>query len=130
MEFTLFLKVLQRKNYLVMEDIKLLAFVILTLYFWFETDVVFEYAALIGVNLRKNYEEYKEKYPIEISYPEYLSIKKNTFLFKLLGCSICFSVWLNLILGFNVGFSLVGVNIILTWVIYFSLVKLIKFLNR
>ena len=129
MEFTLFLKVLQRKNYLVMEDIKLLAFVVLILYIAYNTDAPLFYADLFKKDLRKNYEEYKDRFPIDINFLEYINIKNNNFFSHLLACSLCTGFWLAAFLSFKVGFSLLALNVLGVWCIYYGIVKLIKYFN-
>jgi hypothetical protein len=100
-------------------------------YLWLKTDVFVEYAEFFKLKFLK-YKEYRE---ISIlgnigpkSYPEFLQFKWNNFIFKILNCNICLSVWLNLIfyIFWGLNFKYLGLTIFFSWIIYHFLQKFIK----
>ena len=86
---------------------------------WYDTTAVVEYGKIVGLDKILSIEEYNnyilENY--ESNYPEFLSIKKNNFLTRLLACPFCLGFWLCLIASNIIGWY------------YFSLIYLISLLQ-
>lgn len=68
-------------------------------FLWFNTNVFYEYCKLIGIG--KYFKKFEEQ-PPEITFPQYLFIKRNEisknnrfvlFILKLISCSLCLSFW-------------------------------------
>ena len=59
---------------------------------WFETNAIVEYARLFGVSL----EGYKKSEEMGLSFVDWLSIKYDNFLVRLISCPVCLSTWLSI----------------------------------
>jgi len=68
-------------------------------FLWFNTHVFYEYCKLLG--LGRYFKKFEEQ-PLEVTYPQYLFIKRNEisknnrvalFLIKLISCPLCLSFW-------------------------------------
>ena len=59
---------------------------------WFETNVVVEYARVFGASL----EGYKKSEEMGLSFVDWLSIKYDNFLVRLITCPICLATWLSM----------------------------------
>jgi hypothetical protein len=73
-------------------------------FIWFNTHVFYEYCKLFG--LGRYFKKFEEQ-PPEITFPQYLFIKKNEisknssvvlFFVKLVSCPLCLSFWLTVII--------------------------------
>jgi len=108
--------------------------VIAILYIWFDTDAFPEWASLFRLKFLK-YQDYEEtrRSPLGKSliktYTDFLLFKySSSFFIKLITCPICFSAWVNIgallvFYKYAGGISLIGINIIITWIGYY-LVKI------
>ncbi len=112
-------------------NFKILIFCIFFCYIFFETPAFIEYFTLFKLKFTK-YKEYNDiKSRLDtLSYNNFLLMNYDSFFIRLITCPICLSVWLNLLMFLMTknDFSEVFFNIILTWIGYFSLVKLLKLL--
>jgi hypothetical protein len=65
---------------------------------WFKSDAFVEWMNLFGLGkLIKSDKYLDEKFDnFEITYPLFLKLKYNKFIFKLIGCPLCFCVWLSI----------------------------------
>jgi len=59
---------------------------------WFETNAVVEYARVFGASL----EGYKKSEEMGLSLVDWLSIKYDNFLVRLITCPICLATWLSI----------------------------------
>ena len=67
---------------------------------WFDTHALYEYIKLFRLQKIFGLAEYEERLSKFGMYlHEYLISKDDNFLFRLLSCPICLSVWINLILS-------------------------------
>jgi hypothetical protein len=117
-------------------SLTLITFIVVFLYVWNNTDAAVEWTELFRLRFMK-YKEYRvahkdfpQLYPF---YVDYLELKHSNFFTRLICCPICFSVWLN-ILSICVFYTWTGwknlaLNIIITWIMYFGLKRLITKLN-
>ena len=104
------------------------------LYIWFNTDAFFEYiksldnfASLVtkeNSELVIEFEKQKELSP-SITFSQFLGMKYNNFLGRLISCPVCFGFWLNLIstlLFYSINYF--APSFLLSLVMYFNLAKL------
>ena len=84
-----------------MSDLLYPFIVVAILIVWFETHAFVEYcrALKFGVKFFK-IDQYKEWQDRGLSYPDFLTVKDNTFFNRLIACAICLNVWLNLFFVF------------------------------
>lgn len=82
-----------------MNNIISIFWIILFLYIYFETEALISWAKLLKLKFFK-YEEYEEKQKIfpDIKYTDFLIMKYNNFIIKLITCAECLSVWINIFL--------------------------------
>ena len=75
---------------------------------WFKSDAFVDYANLFGLNKFIKEKEFKDERLINplISYPLFLKMKYNKFFFKLIGCRLCFNIWLSGILSLFISYSI------------------------
>ena len=75
--------------------ISLSCFISTLMLVWFKSDAFIEYASLLGLKKLIKVEEYKEaKFEnIYLTYPLFLKLKYDKFIFRLIGCKLCFSIW-------------------------------------
>jgi len=66
-----------------------ITFILIT---WFETNAIVEYARLLGASL----EGYKKSEEMGLSLVDWLSIKYDNFLVRLITCPICLAAWLSI----------------------------------
>jgi hypothetical protein len=96
---------------------------------WFKTHAFVEYLNLFKLNnffKIKEYIAYKQQNPL-IEYPDFLLLKYNTFLTRLLTCPFCLNFWLCLltsILFGNLNIIYVSSLYILSLAIYFIMCRL------
>ena len=75
---------------------------------WYLTNAFVEYSSLLG--LRKifvvdRYEEYlHNSMNYETTYPQFLKIYSDSFLFKILECHFCLGFWLSVVCCVKIGF--------------------------
>ena len=112
-------------------DIGLIAFIIVISYIWFETEAFLEYAQIFKLKFAKytEYKEFKKAFP-PFNYINFLQNKYDNFCVRLITCPICLIVWINILAIPFINFKNLAANIILSWVGYFGLNKLIKKLNE
>ena|SRR5438045_6160981 len=106
----------------------LIWFVMCLVYLWFDTDAFIEYAKLLRLRFAKyeEYEQMKSTIP-SMEYVNFLLMKYNNFFTRLISCPVCVIVWLNLIqFLLYKNFSLSG-HIILSWIGYFGLRKVLQY---
>jgi hypothetical protein len=62
---------------------------------WFKSDAFIEYASLFGLKKLVKVQEYKDAKleNIYLTYPLFLKLKYDKFIFRLIGCKLCFSIW-------------------------------------
>jgi len=75
---------------------------------WFKSDAFVDYANLFGLNKFIKEKEFKDERLINplISYPLFLKMKYNKFFFKLIGCRLCFNIWLSGIFSIFISYSI------------------------
>ena len=129
-----------RLNYMATFDILLIFNLVVILYVWFDTNAIIEWVSLLKLRFFK-YKEYEEhkKSPVPMfavhSYPDFLAYKygPKSFLIRMITCSICFSVWCNIVLLCiffdKLEFLWIGPNIIMSWLGYHSLRWMLKVFN-
>jgi hypothetical protein len=121
-------------------DFYLVLNLVVALYIWFDADAVVEWAKLFRLKFLK-YQEYdankKSVLPFQAAqtYPEFLVFNYGQyFLIRLITCPVCFTVWLNIaLLGVfhrEIGTLMLGPNILLSWLGYHSLKKVLAKLNE
>ena len=75
---------------------------------WFKSEALIDYANLFGLSKFLKEKEFKEEQlnnPL-LNYPMFLKMKYNKFFFKLIGCRLCFNVWLSGILSLFISYSI------------------------
>jgi hypothetical protein len=113
---------------------------VILLYIWFDTDAFVEWAGFFRLKCLK-YKEYAEnkKSPLPFmaaqSYADFLAYRygPSSFFIRGITCPICLAVWVNVVLlcvcyG-KVKFSMLGTNILLSWLLYHLLKKILHKLN-
>lgn len=122
-------------------DILLIINLVAILYVWLDTDAIAEWGALLRLKFLK-YDEYikNKTSPVPMiasqTYAEFLACRygKNSFFIRLVTCPICFSVWMNIALicvfYSRIGMSVIGFNIVLTWLLYYVLRHVLNRLNE
>lgn len=119
-----------------MTNIYLISYILVFLYIWFETDAFIEWGRLLKLSFL-NYQEFFQIRTTQLAkiaartYPDFLIYKyHHLFLIKLVTCPVCFSVWLNiigtLIFSYNMFWQLLPINILVVWVFYPIMKKLIN----
>lgn len=88
---------------------------------WMNTNAFVEYARLFGFKM----EGYKNDEDLGISYPDYLQVKYNNFIVKLLACPICLSVWFNLAAYFIHGYTWISISGVYVSLIFYFFLKMI-----
>lgn len=119
-----------------MPDFYLIYFIIVASFVWFNTDAAAEYLALFGSKFHRNFLE--EKRSSGITYEMYLLIKANSFCVRLITCTYCLIVWLNLAAGLAASilspnlfeWKHLGANILFSWIGYLAVAKAVKKLNE
>lgn len=116
-----------------MGNLTLVTFIVVILYIWDETDAFIEWGELLHLKFLR-YKEYRDAKKSALSgmfklYPDFLAAKHNNFFVRLVTCPICLGAWLNLI-GICVfyhwtGWKNIALNIIITWLMFFGLKRLI-----
>ena len=90
-----------------MELIYIISFITLILLIWLKSDAIIEWGSLFGLSKILKIEDYFDKrlemvmrgISISYSYPEFLKEKYNyNFITKMLGCPLCLSVWLSILM--------------------------------
>jgi hypothetical protein len=113
-----------------MEVLSISAIIVVFLYLLNDTDMVPEYAKVLNFKWLK-YEDYFNSLnnsPIKLNYLEYISFKYPSFWTKLVSCPTCLSVWVCLVMNFlcKLGWYNLGFQIIIVWVGYAALSKLLR----
>lgn len=97
---------------------------------WFKSDAFVEYGKLLGLNRLLELDKYEEKRSsesFELTYPMFLRITHDNFIFKLITCPLCISFWLSLILCLSfVNFYFIPVVYIVSLFIYGVITKLLN----
>lgn len=107
-----------------MGNFKMVTFIVVFLFIWFETDAIPEWANVLRFHFMKAREYFEAKKGamgnLIDGYPTFLVARYNNFWTRLLECPICFSVWLNVlgILVFRNGFRFLAIDILATWLMY------------
>ena len=101
--------------------IEIVSFNITVAYLWLKTDFIRWYFPFGVVN---QYINYKNDMQSNISFPDYLFLKNNNFVTKLLSCDVCLMMWSNIILALLFGFNLFFFKYITSVLIYKILCKL------
>jgi len=94
-------------------------------YIWLRTDAFYEYFKFTKLKIFKDYGEFKSKTPVPLFFPDFLIVKHPNFLFKLITCPICLSIYFTCALYFS-GMKSVNLfaSIYLSWLLFFVLEKL------
>ena len=75
---------------------------------WYLTSAFIEYSKLLGLHkllLVDRYEEYlHSSMNYDTTYPQFLKIHSDSFLFKILECHFCLAFWLCVICCIKIGF--------------------------
>ena len=121
-----------------LNNILMLCWLIAILYTLFDTDALVEWGGFLRLKFLK-FSEYSEIKKSALgksvhTYVDFLIYKYGKyFIIRLLTCPTCFSVWLN-ILALGVfsssvgGVRMLGFNILATWLLYFTLRKVLQLL--
>lgn len=120
-------------------DILMILNLVVALYIWFDTDAVAEWAGLLRLKFLK-YQEYEESKSGPLAamsgktYTEFLLFKYSKYFFiRLITCPVCFTVWVNLalmcVIYQKVGWIMLGLNVVLSWLLYHLLRYLLSKLN-
>ena len=64
----------------------------LTFIIWYDTNALPEYARALGFKLK----DYEKSERLGIPFPDYLEIRCNNFITRLIACPICLAVWLQI----------------------------------
>jgi hypothetical protein len=66
-------------------------------FIWLKTNALYDYTYWIlkKTKIFKEYEEFTIQKQMNLSFPDYIILKKKTFLSKLITCPICFSFWIS-----------------------------------
>jgi len=100
-----------------------------TLFVWFKTNFIYEYAKLFKLNRLKIFREYEDFIKVTYLYfTEFLGMK-DKFLYNLLSCPFCFNFWLilSLVLIFKISLLYIGLLYIISIVEYMILNLLYKY---
>ena len=92
------------------------------MFIWFNTDAFIDYLSWTKKFLLIEYKEYITTFK-RITYPDFLFLKKPSFLTKLLSCRPCFHFWLVISTGFYFNFSSIAGVYIISYAIYKVLQK-------
>lgn len=112
-----------------------ISIIIASLYVIYDTDAIPFYLKSISNKIFKvtDYFKFRQTFPVQISYLEYICQQSNAdgkygFWINLLVCSNCVAVWLSLLSIFlcNLSLELVGIEVILVWIGYATLRKVLK----
>ena len=79
--------------YLIGDSLFVSLMIAFALVVWFETNAFVEYARLFGFKLEK----YKKSEELGILFVDWLPIKRDSFLVRLITCPICLATWLSAI---------------------------------
>lgn len=101
---------------------------------WFKSDAFIEYASLFGLKKLIKAQEYKDEKleNMYLTYPLFLKMKYDKFIFRLIGCKLCFSVWWAAISSLFISSTILGfigytcVSCILSLFIFGNIDKLIN----
>lgn len=113
-----------------MQDIFLIFIIISFSYIWFETNAFIEYCRLFGLSkIFSPYDKHCEKYPMmKSTYVDYLLFnslnlsKFKSFIVKLVTCSDCLIVWLNLLTIFiSPNYQSLGLRVFASWFGFYML---------
>lgn len=112
-----------------MNNFLLIFFIIVISYIWLETNACIEYSKLLKLDfIYKKYEEHCQKFPsMKSTYQDYLLFTHNNYFTRLLTCSDCLIVVLNLLaLPLSKGsWQMLGFSITISWLIFY-LLKIVK----
>ena len=96
---------------------------------WYLTSAFVEYSTLLGLRkilLVDRYEEYlNNSMSYETTYPQFLKIHSDSFLFKILECHFCLGLWLAIIFCIKIGLVYLPVLYLIS-VVKFLIVKKIS----
>ena len=96
---------------------------------WYLTSAFVEYSTLLGLRkilLVDRYEEYlNNSTNYETTYPQFLKIYSDSFLFKILECHFCLGLWLAIICCIKIGFVYLPVLYLIS-IVQFLVVKKIS----
>ena len=115
-----------------MDYFDLLFLVPIITYILLDTNAVVEYSKLFKLKFFHYQEYFAQNKSFPLNYQEFLLLKYDNFWTELFSCSICLSVWLNIIgyLIFWLNFRNIGFNIFFSWILYFWLKSFIKKSNE
>ena len=92
------------------------------MFIWFNTDAFIDYLSWTKKLLLIEYKEYITTFK-RITYPDFLFLKKPSFITKLLSCRPCLHFWLVISTGFYFNFSSIAGVYITSYAIYKILQK-------
>jgi hypothetical protein len=112
-------------------DVNLLFFIISLAFIWFDTRAIPEYLSLLRFKFHK-FEDWKvaRKGGMDLDYHFYLQVFFDSFIVRLITCPYCVLSWLNLFTLPFIGFEKFSIHLPFSWVGYFALKKVLKFLNE
>ena len=96
---------------------------------WFKSDAVVEYGKLFSLSRWLKLKEYEEKRlseSFELSYPLFLRITHEGFIFKLITCPICLAFWLAVIASLFIIPHFLPIVYILSLFIYGIIIRLLN----
>tara|TARA_R100000008_G_scaffold84320_1_gene71438 strand:- start:1025 stop:1378 length:354 start_codon:yes stop_codon:yes gene_type:complete len=113
-------------DYLILTHMSLINCTILIL--WLKTEALLEYAKLLGLSKLIKIDEYEKESNNNpfFTYHDFLLKKHNSFIMRLITCPICLTVWMSIFSAYFFGLWYLCPIIIVTLIVYFSLIKLMR----
>jgi hypothetical protein len=77
---------------------------------WFKSDAFVEWMKLFGLGKFIKFDQYIDAKldNMGITYPLFLKLKYNKFIFKIIGCNLCFGIWLSAISSIFISASIIS----------------------
>ena len=95
--------------------------VVFILIIWFKTNAFCEYLEYFHFQrhfLINDYYKYRNKSACSVHYTDFLLLKNNCFLVRLITCPICLGIWLNIIFSVHFGFEYFFIKFYLSTLFY------------
>ena len=109
----------------------LLFFIIALAFIWFKTEAVPEYLSLFRFKFHKFDEFRKDQFQgSPFNYVDWLLVKYPNFFVRLITCPYCLIVWFNILTVPFIETRAFGLQLVASWVGYFSLEKFLAKLNE
>src|SRR4051812_32834344 len=91
-------------------------FIALVMIVWFKSDAFVDWCNLFGLGklIKSNHFKVERMSDVTLTYPRFLKLKYDKFIFKILSCPLCLSVWLSAILSIPISILLTMALVTLT----------------